>query len=59
MGIGIITPYMEQKKRIEAQLKKLFPGKTFEIATVDGFQGREMDIIILSPVRANSEGYGV
>lgn len=52
-SIGIITPYREQLKQITAQLKVLFPGKEFEIATVDGFQGREKDIIIFSAVRAN------
>lgn len=52
-AIGIITPYREQLKLITRQLGELFPGKSFQIATVDGFQGREMDIIIFSSVRAN------
>ncbi|KFQ28211.1 putative helicase senataxin, partial [Merops nubicus] len=53
--IGIITPYSAQKKRIQEQLDKVFrnnsPG---EVDTVDAFQGREKDCIIVTCVRANS-----
>ncbi|NXF09612.1 SETX helicase, partial [Smithornis capensis] len=57
--IGIITPYSAQKKRIQEQLDSVFrnnsPG---EVDTVDAFQGREKDCIIVSCVRANSpEGF--
>eukprot|EP00501_MAST-03F_sp_TOSAG23-6_P002251 GSMAST32.ASY1.ANO1.2351.1 assembled CDS len=50
--IGIITPYRAQIK----ELKKHF-GDTnnVEINTVDAFQGREKDIIIISCVRAQSD----
>ena len=47
--IGIITPYKDQ----EDFLKKLI--KDIEIQTVDGFQGREKEIIIISLVRSNKE----
>ncbi|NXU10245.1 SETX helicase, partial [Pardalotus punctatus] len=53
--IGIITPYNAQKKKIQEQLDSVFrnnsPG---EVDTVDAFQGREKDCIIVSCVRANS-----
>ncbi|NXX41042.1 SETX helicase, partial [Tricholaema leucomelas] len=53
--IGIITPYSAQKKRIQRQLDKVFgnssPG---EVDTVDAFQGREKDCIIVTCVRANT-----
>ncbi|NWV22692.1 SETX helicase, partial [Origma solitaria] len=53
--IGIITPYSAQKKKIQEQLDSAFrnnsPG---EVDTVDAFQGREKDCIIVSCVRANS-----
>ncbi|RUM50354.1 MAG: IGHMBP2 family helicase [Hydrogenothermus sp.] len=48
--IGIITPYKDQ----EDFLKKLV--KDVEIQTVDGFQGREKEVIIISLVRSNEEG---
>ncbi len=50
--IGIISPYDDQ---IDL-LKKNIPEENIEIKTVDGFQGREKDIITLSFVRANSRG---
>lgn len=48
--IGIITPYKDQ----EDFLKKLI--KNVEIQTVDGFQGREKEVIIISLVRSNEKG---
>lgn len=57
--IGIITPYKAQKDRIGMQLHD----KTFEnddphleIKTVDGFQGREKEVIIICMVRSNKNG---
>ncbi|XP_027204965.2 uncharacterized protein LOC113798605 [Dermatophagoides pteronyssinus] len=55
VSIGIITYYREQKKAIKDGLEKEFPDdlvKQIQIDTVDSFQGRECDIIILSCVRA-------
>ena len=47
--IGIISPYADQVKIIQ--------GKTpVEVKTVDGFQGREKEIIIISTVRSNTHG---
>jgi ATP-dependent RNA/DNA helicase IGHMBP2 len=47
--IGIITPYNAQVNLI----KQLLEGETVEISTVDGFQGREKECIIISMVRSN------
>jgi len=47
--IGVITPYDDQ-----AELIRKFV--SCEVNTVDAFQGREKDIIILSFVRSNREG---
>ena len=50
--IGIITPYSAQV----SFLNENFPFENYEnieISTVDGFQGREKEIIILSLVRSN------
>ena len=57
--IGIISFYSTQV----TLLKKLLPtgdmGKiSVEVSTVDGFQGKEVDIIILSCVRSFHEGRG-
>ncbi|KAM3911735.1 putative helicase senataxin [Leptodactylus fuscus] len=55
-SIGIITPYRAQKMLIIEALQKVFgrDSKPSEVDTVDGFQGREKDCIIVTCVRANS-----
>nr|XP_060613123.1 probable helicase senataxin [Anolis sagrei ordinatus] len=53
--VGIITPYNAQKRRIRRQLDAEFgENGASEVDTVDGFQGREKDCIIVTCVRANS-----
>lgn len=51
--IGIITPYVLQRRLIERRVSEEFPD--VEIKSVDGFQGREKDVIILSLVRSNTK----
>lgn len=52
--IGIITPYSAQSTYLKSKIDA-----NIEIMTVDGFQGREKDYIIVSFVRSNDEGdYG-
>ncbi len=46
-SIGIISPYKAQTKEIKKRIKEI------EVHTVDGFQGREKDLIIISLVRSN------
>ncbi|XP_016325677.1 probable helicase senataxin isoform X1 [Sinocyclocheilus anshuiensis] len=56
--VGVITPYNAQKQRIlEAIRGSGIENKQLQVDvdTVDGFQGREMDCIIVSCVRASSE----
>ncbi|KAM5145413.1 putative helicase senataxin [Mantella aurantiaca] len=55
-NIGIITPYRAQKLKIISELKKAFGDNSIpgEVDTVDGFQGRQKDCIIVTCVRANS-----
>ncbi|XP_009785579.1 uncharacterized protein [Nicotiana sylvestris] len=53
--IGLITPYAAQVvflKKLKSNEDKL---KEMEISTVDGFQGREKEAIIISMVRSNSK----
>ncbi|NXC45496.1 SETX helicase, partial [Penelope pileata] len=53
--IGIITPYSAQKKKIQDELDRVFKNNSpGEVDTVDAFQGREKDCIIVTCVRANS-----
>ncbi|KAN0039852.1 hypothetical protein ACTA71_007089 [Dictyostelium dimigraforme] len=51
--IGVITPYNGQVKLLKSYLSKNYP--SMEIGTVDGFQGREKDVIIISMVRSNTD----
>ncbi|WP_163328126.1 IGHMBP2 family helicase [Desulfurobacterium thermolithotrophum] len=52
--IGIITPYAAQVKLIKQLL--LEKDLKVEVNSVDGFQGREKEVIIISFVRSNDEG---
>ncbi len=50
--IGLITPYAAQARWLREKL----PIAELEIDTVDGFQGREKEAIIISLVRSNEKG---
>lgn len=50
--IGVISPYEDQVEILKKVLK-CYDG--LEIKTVDGFQGKEKDVIIISFVRANEK----
>ncbi|XP_046463247.1 uncharacterized protein LOC124209338 isoform X2 [Daphnia pulex] len=59
-SIGVITFYKSQKLCIIEQLKKVgiksnCSASTVDVNTVDSFQGREKDIIVISCVRASSQ----
>ncbi|NOY11813.1 MAG: IGHMBP2 family helicase [Archaeoglobi archaeon] len=47
--IGVISPYDDQVRLLRKLLK-------CEVKTVDGYQGREKDVIVISMVRSNKEG---
>ncbi|PKA50141.1 Regulator of nonsense transcripts 1 like [Apostasia shenzhenica] len=51
--IGIITPYSAQVNYLKVIRGKEAKLKDIEICTVDGFQGREKEAIIISMVRSN------
>ncbi|XP_060056425.1 probable helicase senataxin [Erinaceus europaeus] len=54
-NIGIITHYKAQKTMIQKDLDKEFDRKgTAEVDTVDAFQGRQKDCVIVTCVRANA-----
>ncbi|KAM5298545.1 putative helicase senataxin [Ctenodactylus gundi] len=53
--IGIITHYKAQKTMIQRDLDKEFDSKgPAEVDTVDAFQGRQKDCVIVTCVRANT-----
>ncbi len=52
--IGVITPYNLQVEFIRNRVKPKH--SKVEVKTVDGFQGREKEVIILSLVRSNDCG---
>ncbi|KAF6141788.1 hypothetical protein GIB67_027966 [Kingdonia uniflora] len=55
--IGIISPYKKQVSILRSRFSSAFGSSEtsdMEFNTVDGFQGREVDILILSTVRASS-----
>ena len=60
IDVGIISPYRAQVQLLRSMLMKWEFFKPFRrlisINTVDGFQGQERDIIIISMVRSNDEG---
>ncbi|KAG4414151.1 hypothetical protein IFR04_012717 [Cadophora malorum] len=51
--IAVITPYNAQLALMSRAMKEVFPG--IELGSVDGFQGREKEVIIVSLVRSNSD----
>ena len=60
LDVGVISPYRAQVQYLRKLLKKREYFKPFRhlitINTVDGFQGQERDIILISLVRSNDEG---
>lgn len=60
MDVGLISPYRAQTRYLRRMLRRLSFFKPFlkaiTVDTVDGFQGRERDIIIVSLVRSNEHG---
>ena len=60
IDIGIISPYRAQVQYLRHLIKKdasLKPLRhLLSVNTVDGFQGQERDIIVVSLVRSNKDG---
>jgi superfamily I DNA and/or RNA helicase len=52
--IAVITPYLAQARRLRALLREAI-GRGLEVGTVDGFQGREKDCVLVDLVRSNAE----
>ncbi len=60
LDVGIISPYRAQVQLLRQLIRKKEFFKPFRslisVNTVDGFQGQERDIILISLVRSNDEG---
>ncbi|XP_020084770.1 LOW QUALITY PROTEIN: uncharacterized protein LOC109707703 [Ananas comosus] len=59
LSVGVISPYTAQVKAIQEKLGrtyKMYDGFSVKVRSVDGFQGGEEDVIIISTVRCNSSG---
>jgi len=59
VSIAVITPYREQKACLRAKFETLCGAQSLRkvaIETVDSYQGRQVDVVILSCVRAGSSG---
>ena len=60
IDVGIISPYRAQVQLLRRMLMKWEFFKPFRrqisVNTVDGFQGQERDVIVISLVRSNDEG---
>ena len=64
-GIGIVTPYAAQVRLLRRMIRQRgipngidqVTGKAgVEVSSVDGYQGREKDLMIVSTVRSNDQG---
>ena len=57
-SIGVISPYEAQRKKLIEFINSYpcIPDKDIEVKNVDGFQGREKDIIVFTSVRSNMNG---
>ncbi len=60
IDVGLISPYRAQVRYLRHLIKRTPFFKPFRhnitVDTVDGFQGQERDVIVISMVRSNEEG---
>ena len=60
LDVGIISPYKVQTQYLRQQIRRREEFKPYRqvisVNTVDGFQGQERDIILISLVRSNENG---
>ncbi|KAM1846609.1 hypothetical protein ACFX14_011002 [Malus domestica] len=58
LSIGVVSPYAAQVVEVQEKIGKKYDkldGFTVKVKTVDGFQGGEEDIIIMSTVRSSRD----
>ncbi|PQQ08545.1 helicase SEN1-like [Prunus yedoensis var. nudiflora] len=62
VSVGVISPYLAQVNAIQERVREYSEvsgtdGFSVSVQSVDGFQGGEDDVIIISTVRCNEKGY--
>lgn len=60
-SIAVLTPYARQVELLKRMLSSSSSsskskGATIEVSSIDGFQGREADVVVLVTVRSNATG---
>ena len=53
--VAVITPYLAQVRLLRERLRDAVDAG-LEVGTVDGFQGREKEVVVVDLVRCNEEG---
>ncbi|OBZ65910.1 ATP-dependent helicase upf1 [Grifola frondosa] len=53
VSIAVLTPYSRQVQLLRQNLPSAMDAV---VSTIDGFQGREADVVVFSTVRSNAEG---
>lgn len=57
---AVLTPYSAQAQMLKTKVEKVYEDQILAnklvVSTIDGFQGREADLIIVSTVRSNDKG---
>eukprot|EP00268_Persea_americana_P061655 TRINITY_DN7809_c0_g1_i10.p1 TRINITY_DN7809_c0_g1~~TRINITY_DN7809_c0_g1_i10.p1 ORF type:complete len:1075 (+),score=189.17 TRINITY_DN7809_c0_g1_i10:241-3465(+) len=60
LSVGVVCPYSAQVSEIQEKLRKTYETYssdfTVSVKSIDGFQGGEEDVIIISTVRSNRKG---
>ncbi|CAN6249866.1 unnamed protein product [Urochloa humidicola] len=59
LSVGVVSPYNAQVRAIQEKVGKsydMYDSLSVKVKSVDGFQGAEEDVIIISTVRSNGAG---
>lgn len=59
LTVGVVSPYNAQVRAIQEKIGKtydMYDGFSVKVKSVDGFQGAQEDVIIISTVRSNRAG---
>ena len=57
-SVAVLAPYAAQVARLRAAFEACEPLAHVQVSSIDGFQGREADVVVFSCVRARGQGRG-